>query len=85
MIATPSEIGSPSIQWAAIGYSASARSHVAVSRSDRSSLSLALVTKPTPQVPLSAGRVRMLNESWWVRILFLHGGTLPSAERKCRP
>jgi hypothetical protein len=49
--------GWPSIQWAASGRLRSTRVQQAVSLRARAALSRALVIRPTPQVPLSAGKV----------------------------
>ena len=60
------------------------RSHTSERRAARSATSLALATKPTPQVPLSAGRATTVIDSYGCSGGPIATGTEPSGERKCR-
>ena len=57
--------------------------HVSTSRHRRTGVSRALAMSPTPQVPLSAGRVSVDTESYACSGGPKRGGSEPSADRKC--
>ncbi len=82
---TRSSIGCPSSQCATSGKDRTAFSQIAASRRRCSGLSLALVTKVTLHVPLSAGSVRAEMVPRCMSKPPSAGGMSPPAERKCRP